>query len=221
MAEVTLYAGPSAFGLAPARRQAAGIEWRAPVRRGDVRQLVAEKPPAVLVLCDGVFQSEPAVSHAELCAALDAGWQVWGVSSLGAIRAHELRSEGMRGFGWVHSQFARFDDFSDDEMCLLHLPEPPYQPLTEALVELRYALEMQGPALGIQPRASRRLIAALSELWFGERSLERVQGLMLGVAKIDKLAARRLLAWLARHRIKTMDLDQLLRQRPWRAPAPR
>ena len=62
-----------------------------------------------MIICDGVFESQPAVSHAELCRALDGGWAVWGVSSIGAIRAFEMRAEGMRGFGYVYKQFARFE----------------------------------------------------------------------------------------------------------------
>ncbi|MBU6260601.1 MAG: hypothetical protein KGJ30_10370 [Burkholderiales bacterium] len=212
---LTLYAGPSAHGLAPARLQRGGVDRRGPVRRGDIAAQVATQAPGVLVICDGVFQAEPAVSHAEIVAALDAGWQVWGVSSLGAIRAHELRREGMRGHGWVHAQFARRADFRDDELALLHLGEPPYLPLTEALVNLRYALARRGDALGIPARAQRRLVAALRELWFGARSVEKMHEIMVGAAAIEAAPARRLLAWMAAHRIKTIDLDALLRERPW------
>ncbi|MDE2368531.1 MAG: hypothetical protein KGN16_06115 [Burkholderiales bacterium] len=210
---MTLYAGPSAHGLAPARLR--GVDARPPVRRGDIAAQLATQAPGLIVICDGVFQAAPAVSHAEIVAALDAGWQVWGVSSLGAIRAHELRREGMRGHGWVHAQFARRADFRDDELALLHLGEPPYLPLTEALVNLRYALEQRADALGIAGRSQRRLIAALRELWFGERSVERMHEVMVGPAAIAPAAARRLLAWMVGHRVKTIDLDGLLRDRPW------
>ena len=213
---VTLYAGPSTQGLAPARLLRGGTDLRPPVRRGDIAALVASQAPGVAVICDGVFQAEPAVSHAEIAAALDAGWQVWGVSSIGAIRAHEMRREGMRGHGWVHAQFARRADFQDDEMALLHLGEPPYFALTEALVNLRYAFERRGGALGITHRSQRRAVAVLRELWFGERSIERMHETLVGPAAIDAAAARRLLAWMAAHRVKTIDLDALMRERPWR-----
>ena len=220
MPEALLFAGPSACGVDPALFAAAGVRLLPPVRRGDVDRIVrCQGEPGVLVVCDGVFQVAPAVSHAELCAALDAGWQVWGVSSLGAIRAHELRAEGMRGFGHVYEQFARFDDFTDDEMCLAHYPEAPWFSLSEPLVNLRHALERQGPALGISEEAAATCIEQLRGLWFGDRTLERMRTTMIEIAAIPQARADALLQWLTRNRVKTTDLENLLTQRPWRSPA--
>jgi hypothetical protein len=216
MAEPVLFVGPSAHGLAPALLD--GLRVRPPVRRGDIDRLRDGVPaPGVIVVCDGVFQAEPAVSHAELCRALDAGWQVWGVSSLGAIRAWELRNEGMRGFGWVHAQFARFDDFTDDEMCLLHFPEPPYFPVSEALVNLRYALAKRKSVLGISDAAEGSLLEKLRGMWFGDRTRAAIRDAMLGPAGLDEVTTDTLLAWLDRHRVKCLDLAELLARRPWQA----
>ncbi len=213
---MVLFVGPSAHGLAPGLLAGAGVQVRPPAGRGDILQLLEQAPaPGVLVLCDGVFQSQPAVAHAELCAALDAGWMVWGVSSLGAIRAHELRHEGMRGSGWVYQQFERHADFRDDEMCLLHFPEPPWFPVSEALVNVRYALQRRGPALGISELSAARLLAALGGLWFGDRTLARLRELMAADRAIPAGSAERLCAWLEPHRIKTLDLARLLARRPW------
>lgn len=213
---VTLFAGPSAHGLTPSLIRPVEIDLRPPVRRGDIDALVDAGPPGVAVLCDGQFQSTPAVSHAEICRALDAGWEVWGVSSMGAIRAHELRREGMRGFGWVYEQFTRFEDFTDDELCLMHLSTEPFEPITEALVNVRYALERQGIALGIAPRSQQRLLAELRRLWFGDRTHETIFGLMVDQVGIDRLAADRLMTWMGQHRVKEIDLKAMLQQRPWR-----
>lgn len=173
-----------------------------------------------MVLCDGVFGGEPAVSHAEICRALDVGWQVWGVSSMGAIRAWELRDEGMRGYGYVHAQFARFDDFTDDEMCLLHFPEAPYFPVSEPLVNLRFALEQRGPALGIPAASASLLIDALRGLWFGDRTEAAMRALMRSPAGIDSGAADALIEWLKAHRVKALDLVALMAERPWVSRGP-
>ena len=216
MSSVTLFAGPSTRGISSQLLLRDGTEMRPPVRRGDVDRLLERAAaPGVLVLCDGIIQSKPAVSHAEICRALDRGWQVWGVSSIGAIRAFELRSEGMRGFGYVYEQFSRFDDFTDDEMCLLHLPVAPYVPLTEALVDIRHALEQQGSELGIPERSQGVLIARMREMWFGYRTPERLRAAMLDDAGIDSRAAEQLIAWLENHRAKAMDLRDLMSLRPW------
>ena len=213
--DVVLFAGPSTHGLDRADLLQGGVRLRPPVRRGDVDRLVeAGSDPGVLVICDGVFQSVPAVSHAELCSAIDAGWQVWGVSSIGAIRAFELRDEGMRGFGYVYEQFSRHDDFTDDEMCLLHFPEDPWFPLTEPLVNLRHALDIRGVALGISPDTAARALATLSGAWFGDRTPERMTA-ALADAGASAAAANALLAWTATHRVKSLDLLRLMRARPW------
>ena len=215
MADVILFAGPSTHGLDRAALLQDDVRLQPPVRRGDVDRLVeAASTPGVLVICDGVFQSVPAVSHKELCAAIDAGWQVWGVSSIGAIRAHELRDEGMHGFGYVHEQLSRHEDFTDDEMCLLHFPEDPWFPLTEALVNLRHALDVRGAALGISVDAGAQALGTLSRAWFGDRT----PGFMLAAlvdAGVPSPDAQALLAWTAANRIKSLDLQRLMRARPW------
>lgn len=220
MPEALLFAGPSACGLDPGLLARAGVRMLPPVRRGDVERIVAQGgAPGVLIVCDGVFQVAPAVSHAELCAAIDAGWEVWGVASLGAIRAHELRHEGMRGFGEVYAHFARCDDFTDDEMCVIHVPEPPYYPVTEALVNVRHALAARGREFGIAEDAARALVEALKALWFGERTHARIRGLLVDDAGVEPAHAERFLDWLRRNRVKTADLERLLATRPWRGAA--
>lgn len=208
---LSVFAGPSAHGLPTAlQRSLLG-----PARRGDIEQLVnASSRAGVIVLADGVFQCTPSVAHEELCKALDAGWQVWGVSSLGAIRAHEMRHEGMLGFGWVYQQFAQHDDFTDDELCLLHFPEPPWWPVTEALVNLRYALHHQPDAAALSADAKGWVVAQLRQLWFGERSSACMQTL-LQRAGLDTAAASRCMVWLGQNRIKSLDLAALLRAAPW------
>lgn len=212
-----LFAGPSTWGLPPSLLTEAGVRLLPPVRRGDVaRHAAAHDKPGVMIICDGVFQVTPAVSHRELCDVIDGGWQVWGVSSLGAIRAHELRHEGMRGFGEVYAMFDRFEDFTDDEMCLLHCPEAPYFPVTEALVNLRHALDQRGPELGIGATAAAAVLGTLRALWFGYRTDERIRSVLIEEGQVAPQAAGQLLHWLSEHRLKTLDLERLLRARPWR-----
>ena len=214
MTEVTLFAGPSAHGIDKRRFDAAGVRLLPPARRDDVARLVGSGPPGVLILADGVFQVAPAVSHAELCRAIDLGWQAWGVSSLGAIRAAELRHEGMRGFGWVYEAFAGEPGLHDDEACLLHFPEAPWFPVSEALVNVRCALQRRGDRFGIKPAAALAVVQALRGQWFGLRTVDRIEAL-LQHAGLSVEGARHFTAWLQRHPVKTLDLLHLLRRRPW------
>lgn len=216
---VHLFVGPSAFGVDTEAWRRQGVALWPPVRRGDVVALVQfATTPGVLVVCDGVFHGEPAVSHAELCQAIDAGWQVWGVSSMGAIRAYELRHEGMSGFGEVYRFFEQLPGYTDDELCLLHFPEPPYFPVTEALVNVRHGLATQGPALGLSPDAAQAVLQRLGAVWFGERSDTLVRDALLHDGRLSAAQADALLAWIGRNRIKTLDLCRLMACRPWAQP---
>jgi hypothetical protein len=215
MPSVTLFAGPSTHGIDAATLLAGGVALRSPARRSDIDRLLAgAREPGVIVLCDGIFHAHPAVSHAELCRALDAGWQIWGVSSLGAIRAFELRHEGMRGYGYVYAQFERHVDFTDDETCLLHFPEAPYFAVSEPLVNLRYALEARGASLGISQASADEVLSAMKSLWFGDRTPEAMRE-ALGRAGVVPDRADELMHWLSRHRVKEMDLVRLMAERPW------
>jgi hypothetical protein len=219
-AELLLFAGPSAHGLDLAALLHPADCCLPPVQRGDVwRALKRRRRPGVMLLCDGRFDQVPAVSHAELCAALDAGWQLWGCSSLGAIRAWELRGEGMQGFGWVYAQFSRYADFTDDEMALLHGPAPDWLPLTVPLVELRWALERHAAALNLDGNGIQRLLAPLRQRWFGDRSPAAVASCLAHA--LSPVDAQAVLGTLRRERIKQRDLVSLLQQRPWQVSLPR
>lgn len=219
-AAVQLFVGPSAHGVDTLPWQRDGVALLPPVRRGDMVRLVEGcSTPGVVVVCDGVFHGEPAVSHAELCLAIDTGWQVWGCSSMGAIRAYELRDEGMQGFGEVYRLFAQWPGYTDDELCLLHFPEPPYFPVTEALVNIRHGLAVQGPGLGLSAAAAQAVLQRLGSVWFGDRSDALVRDALLHEGGLPAARADALLAWVAAHRIKTLDLCNLMDRRPWLRPA--
>lgn len=216
MPELILFVGPSGYGLEAEAFAIAGLSLRPPARRGDVENLLTElREPGVIILCDGVFESHPAVSHREIGLALDAGWHVWGVSSIGAIRAREMMQCGMHGFGEVFQMFCQPDDFCDDEVCLLHSSEQPYFSVSEPLVNVRYALRMQAAELGISQAAGHHLIDYLRGMWFGDRRKETIRDFMRTNLCLEAACIDAFFAWMAANRIKTLDLQNLLQQRPW------
>lgn len=211
-----MFAGPSTYGLGANCLGCHDFDWRPPVKRGDVALLVKEHPASTLVICDGVFQTEPAVSHREICDALDAGWQVWGVSSLGAIRAAEMAHLGMRGFGYVYDRFASDPDFCDDEACLLYFPESPYFPVSEPLVNLRFAFESFGAEFGITADQATSILSQLRTLWFGDRTQELMAALLRESGATDSCVTA-FMAELKKRPRKQLDLAELLAARPWHA----
>src|SRR6478672_6283953 len=129
-----IFAGPS---MPPPTTPIAGIEWRAPVRQGDL-YLAALSDPAIIGVADGYFEIVPTVWHKEILWAMARGIHVFGAASTGALRAAELDAFGMRGIGRVYEAFRDGVLEDDDEVAVLHGPqELGYPPLTEALVNIR------------------------------------------------------------------------------------
>jgi hypothetical protein len=223
---VFLFAGPTLAASAHARELARGLRVRPPIKRRDVERLVeahgttgsgsvSRAAPGVIVVADGLFHDTLAVGHAELRAALRAGWRVWGVSSMGAIRAREMESLGMKGFGRVFERFREEADFQDDEVALLHGPAPEYRALSEPLVHLRAAADHLVAGGVVPEEAAREVIDALKSRWYGERT-RRVAIDALGArARGGVHAVRRELADFRRFELKTLDLEHFLQRRPW------
>lgn len=205
-----MFAGPT---LARARRMTSlalppEVEVLPPAGRGDVAALIRTRPPGGLVLVDGLFHQRLAVGHAELRDALAAGWRVWGLSSMGAIRARELASLGMRGFGQVYAMYTASDrDVRDDEVVLLHAPAPTYEELSEPLVHLRHALASFARRALLAAPDAEELAAELADSYFGDRTLARFAARVAARAT----AAFDPLVGFDEHRVKCQDLIEFVR----------
>lgn len=188
-----------------------------PVKRGDVTMLMRNQAPATLVIVDGMFHGCLSVGHAEIREAVKCGWNVWGLSSMGAIRACEMRDLGMNGFGRVYEQYVTDADFQDDEVALLHGPLPPYPGLSEPLVHLRVAIEELQRHRFLTASNAKKVTDQLKRLWYGGRTLALFQSLVLqSVSPKKKAAAEEFLSPFSRFRIKTLDLQQFLQEQPWK-----
>jgi hypothetical protein len=210
-----LYAGPT---LARARQlgdvDVTGLIVLSPIKRGDLAHAVRRGPPGIAIIADGYFHLENlSVGHAEIRDALARGWEIWGVSSMGAIRAAELHHLGMRGFGVVFERYRDDPELRDDEVALLHEPGPPYREVSEPLIHVRVLLDnLVARGLLSAPAASSILDDAMQR-WFGERTIPWLRKLLALHVPADIVT--NLSAELDRHRVKSHDLIALLRARPW------
>jgi hypothetical protein len=215
---VFLFAGPTLARDHGSVQIPADVRLLPPVGRGDVDALVQQELPGVAVLVDGLFHDRLAVGHEEIRKALEAGWSVWGLSSMGAIRAREMRSHGMRGFGRVYDLYETEEDFQDDEVALLHAPDGPYRPVSEPMVHLRAALQDWSLRGWINPDAARVAVDHLKSLWFGYRTLRALESIALAKATGDKRPnITRACERFDQYRLKTADLVDFLRVTPWRS----
>ena len=212
-----MFAGPT---LARARKFGIacldGIEVRPPIRRGELESLVrASASPRTAIIVDGVFHlGQLAVSHAEIRTAIERGWQVWGTSSMGAIRAAEMLSLGMRGFGAVFERFRDDPDFRDDEVTLLHEPEEPYREISEPLVHMRVAIAELVARGELAADASVKILDELGAMWFGARTLPVLRERLLA-SGVAAATVTGMVDHFDRYRIKALDLRDLLAQRPF------
>lgn len=223
MSEVWLFAGPTLM-----RAQAIhpglpllGIHVLPPIGRGDLPRLLrsrtAATPPGTIVLVDGLFHLRLAVGHAEIRAALQSGWRVFGLSSMGAIRAREMAHLGMEGFGEIYRLYCQPGvDFRDDEVTLLHDAEAPYRELSEPLCHLRCAVRDLVQRGFVSSDIGEAVITKLARSWFGDRTLPAFRALLRehGCDEPALAAIDAQIVEFDRYRVKAHDLIAFLQQRP-------
>jgi hypothetical protein len=168
-----IFAGPS---LPPDARPASGldIDWRPPVRHGELYRAALARP-AVIGVIDGYFEVTPTVWHKEILWAMAEGIHVFGSASAGALRAAELDAFGMKGIGRIYDDFHDGVLEDDDEVAILHGPEElGYPPITEAMVNIRATLGAAARGGILAPQAAATLTAAAKELFYKERTYQRL-----------------------------------------------
>jgi hypothetical protein len=214
--KLLIFAGPTLYC---AKRFSAishaGFEVLPPVRRGDLPKLILSYPPGLIIIVDGSFHQHLSVSHIEIRSAVEIGWEVWGLASMGAIRAYEMRDLGVHGYGRVYQCFCQNEDFRDDEVSLLHTPEPLYRPLTEPLVHIRFFLSELVDKGILTADQETKLLHLLMSLWYGDRTLLRVRTMLLEMLPDRAEPIDELLMNFDRFRVKVHDLVDFLRERPW------
>jgi len=212
--EINVYIGPSAYDLKDDFFSAFNVTVYPPVKRFDIDNLIASSPaPDIIVIVDGIFFPHPAVAHVELRQAIAKGWEIWGLSSMGAIRAFEMRNDGMHGYGFVYGCFYEYDDFRDDEMALLYNPDKPYHPISEPLINIRYFLSHLVDKNIITLAMCESITNELAQLWFGYRTLDLLEELLSKYSCGDSALSE--LADFKKFRIKTIDVINFFSEQPW------
>jgi hypothetical protein len=191
------------------------VQFVPPVKRGDIDKLISKRSPGVIAIVDGLFHQCLSVGHAEIRTAVKLGWQVWGLSSMGAIRAYEMRHMGVRGFGRVYELFDQFEDFRDDEVALIHEAKPSYRPLSEPLVHIRFWLKELVDTGLLTKRQEKRLLDQLMAWWYADRTLAAVRRMVSELVPDQADEVRRSLSSFERYRVKSQDLTDFLSSRPW------
>jgi hypothetical protein len=187
------------------------FEWRPPVRQGDIYRAALTRPAAIGII-DGYFEVVPTAWHKEILWAMAQGIHVFGAASIGALRAAELDTFGMRGIGRIYEAFRDGILEDDDEVAVLHGPEElGYPPLTEAMVNIRATLDEAGRVGILAPDLAARLTEIAKSLFYKERTYEAVLQ-AAGSSGLPSAALRDITAWLPAGRVdqKRLDANALL-----------
>jgi hypothetical protein len=201
-----VFSGPT---LPPSKAPSVpGLEWRPPVRQGDVYKAALDRP-ALIGVIDGTFELVPTVWHKEILWAMAHGIHVYGAASIGALRAAELCDFGMKGIGDVFRQFHTGELQDDDEVAVLHGPqEIDYVQVTEAMVNIRATL---GKALDlgiIEPAVASDLVRIGKSMFYKNRTYSFILETAIELG-LSRDAVSRLADWLPGGQIDQKRLDAL------------
>ncbi len=144
-----------------------------PIRRGDLDRATAQGAERILII-DGEFGQSLSVSISEIRAALRRGVEVWGASSMGALRAAECGVLGMRGVGWIYSAFREGTLTDDEEVALLFDPYG-FRAITVPLVNIRWAVQHLARERSLNAEAAERVVTLARHMPFQARTLETLE----------------------------------------------
>lgn len=172
MSGLIVFLGPS-LGVKAAREIVRADFWP-PARQGDVFRALVKRPRAI-ALIDGVFEGAPSVWHHELRAAIAAGVTVFGASSMGALRAVELRDEGMIGIGKIFEGYAGGSLTDDGDVALLHADKSHgFKAMTLPLVNVIATLEKAQHAKALSAREANAVLKAARSIFYQDRKWSSV-----------------------------------------------
>jgi TfuA protein len=204
-----VFVGPS-LPVSRARAVLPEATYLPPIRRGDLIAALSERP-AIIGIIDGQFLQTLAVSPLEIFAAIQGGTTVLGAASMGALRAVEMSRFGMIGVGTIFRWFRDARLVAEDELAVAYDPETG-SALSDALVNMRYALS-QAVADRVIHRATRRvLIERARSLYFPERTY--LSAMRMAEGCVPSVELDRLRVWLGNRPpdLKAEDAVRLLRR---------
>jgi hypothetical protein len=184
----------------------AGIEWRPPVRQGDV-YLAARSGPSIIGIIDGYFEIVPTVWHKEILWAMARGIHFYGGASIGALRAAELADFGMKGIGDVYERYRAGELIDDDEVAVMHGPaELSYVQVTEAMVNVRATIDRACQLGIIAPDFALALLHIAKSLFYKDRTY-KVIAKTATVHRLAPEALARFANWLPEGKIDQKRID--------------
>jgi len=182
------------------------VIYKKPIKRGDLGLAIKEHPDIIGII-DGVFHQNSAVAHREILKAIDEGITVVGSSSMGALRASELDTLGMKGIGYVYEQYATGKVTSDDDVAVM-LDSETLEQLSEPLINMEYTFTKAVKENIITEDEKNELLSIAKSTFYPKRNYAQT----LNSSKLDDDTKNRLVTFIRFcEDIKKEDAKSLIR----------
>ncbi len=146
-----------------------------PAEQGSILRAVIDYAPSRIAIIDGVFARRPAVRHKEILWALSRGIEVFGASSMGALRAAELHPFGMVGIGFIYRWYRATPMADDDEVAVAMTPvDLGSESISDSLINMRLTFRRAMRLELIDQSTCKLLCEKARSTYFIERRYEYV-----------------------------------------------
>ena len=170
------------------------VIYKRPIKRGDIGLAINEHPDIIGII-DGVLK------------AIDEGITVVGASSMGALRASELDTLGMKGIGYVYEQYATGKVTSDDDVAVM-LDSETLEQLSEPLINMKYTFTKAAKENIITEDEKDELLSIAKSTFYPKRNYAQT----LNSSKLDDDTKDRLVTFIRFcEDIKKEDAKSLIR----------
>ena len=182
-------------------------DYRPPAKKGDLLKLI---PTAVkfVGLVDGYFLQDYPPTPIEVYNLLrKKGILVFGSSSLGALRAVELKRFGMMGIGKIFNLFLKGIIDSDDEVAVTFTGYREYQ--SDALIDIRYNLFLAQKKQIIDKNTKRNILRIAKKTYFPYRTYDDILEKSKKVFSLQKKQIEDFGEYISKHKVSLKEKDAI------------
>jgi hypothetical protein len=182
-------------------------DYRPPAKKGDLLKLI---PTAVkfVGLIDGYFLQDYPPTPIEVYNLLrKKDVLVFGSSSLGALRAVELKRFGMIGIGKIFNLFLKGVIDSDDEVAVTFTGYREYQ--SDALIDIRYNLFLAQKKQIIDKNTKRNILRIAKKTYFPYRTYDDILEKSKKVFSLQKKQIEDFGEYISKHKVSLKEKDAI------------
>jgi TfuA protein len=151
-----------------------GAKNHGPIKRGDL-DWATKNQGQIAVIIDGRFDQTLAISPGEIMDAMRAGVRVFGSSSMGAMRAVELRHQGMIGYGAIFEYLLKEDYFKDDYLAQVFAEDITGWEASPSYIDVFFNLRHLVEKNKISKREFTGILNLLDRTHYSNRSFENMR----------------------------------------------